>query len=548
LEKLEAQDAQLKGQREEKIGLLYSIRDEMAKKRKALAESQVAAKGLELELSALKTQGKAAQEMKSSIEAVIKQIENYETQVKEKRQQLERMEKEIDKATAEKEQLGAQLAGLEAKSKSDTSESDRAYAALISRKSELAATVKGELAQQQLYSKQLSALLSQKEGFEKEQKEHKAKSKALEAEIEKNKKELARHEQELAEFSKAAEKHYLLAKELEAKIVEIGKKKGKMEYEAQQLQKAQQELEVKKAGVEARLPELKADYENYKGMPLLEHPREQLLAMVKESEARMAGLGNVNLMAPQLYEEKKKDIEEVKGKLDRLADEKSAVFAMIEEIESKKHAIFMDTFRAVSDNFKKIFGYIFKGDGMLVLEKPSDPFNGGLSIKINEGGKERYIESMSGGEKALLAIIFIFAIQTHKPSAFYILDEADAALDKENSKKLAQLLRQMSATTQFIVVTHNDAVLSGADVVLGVSKTQDGSQMVGIELTGRKGILAQEGQTTRQMEAPVEPKGQRKITASATGAGKKDSVKKSDSEKEDNEDSLDFEEEKLSED
>ena len=71
----------------------------------------------------------------------------------------------------------------------------------------------------------------------------------------------------------------------------------------------------------------------------------------------------------------------------------------------------------------------------------------------------------------------------HKASPFYILDEADAALDKENSRKLAGLLRQLCANTQFIVVSHNDAILSSSDIALGVMKTDDGSKIVGIQLT-----------------------------------------------------------------
>lgn len=88
----------------------------------------------------------------------------------------------------------------------------------------------------------------------------------------------------------------------------------------------------------------------------------------------------------------------------------------------------------------------------------------------------------------LIALMFIFALQMHKPAPFYILDEAEAALDKENALKLADFVKQMSARAQFIVVTHNDAILSAADVVLGVTKTEDGSKIVGVQLTSGAGF------------------------------------------------------------
>ena len=78
----------------------------------------------------------------------------------------------------------------------------------------------------------------------------------------------------------------------------------------------------------------------------------------------------------------------------------------------------------------------------------------------------------------------------HKAAPFYILDEADAALDKENSKKLADLIRQLAVHTQFIVVTHNDTILSNADVALGVTRTEDGSKIVGVQLTSTAAVVA----------------------------------------------------------
>jgi len=161
---------------------------------------------------------------------------------------------------------------------------------------------------------------------------------------------------------------------------------------------------------------------------------------------------------------------------------------MMDEIDARKRAIFLSTFTSVNDNFKRLFGFVFRGEGTLLLEKPSSPFEGGLHVKVREENRDKYLDSMSGGEKSLLALMFIFAIQMHKAAPFYILDEADAALDKENSKKLADLIKQLAGKTQFLVVTHNDTVLSNADVALGVTRTEDGSKIVGVQLTAATAV------------------------------------------------------------
>ena len=90
---------------------------------------------------------------------------------------------------------------------------------------------------------------------------------------------------------------------------------------------------------------------------------------------------------------------------------------------------------------------------------------------------------MSGGEKSLLTIAFVFALHMYRPSSFYILDEVEAALDKENSKKFANLVKELSAQAQFIVVSHNDNVIPFADVALGVTRTPRGSKILSVKLT-----------------------------------------------------------------
>jgi chromosome segregation protein len=120
----------------------------------------------------------------------------------------------------------------------------------------------------------------------------------------------------------------------------------------------------------------------------------------------------------------------------------------------------------------------------LVLENEENPFEGGVRINVKiTGSKFLDIRGLSGGEKTMTALAFIFAIQEHEPASFYVLDEIDAALDKHNSEKLAKLIRKYAEKAQYIMISHNDNVVSEADILYGVSMNQDGiSQVVSLKI------------------------------------------------------------------
>ena len=102
---------------------------------------------------------------------------------------------------------------------------------------------------------------------------------------------------------------------------------------------------------------------------------------------------------------------------------------------------------------------------------------------LDEKGRRTSLASLSGGEKTLVALAFIFAIQEHEPAPFYLLDEIDAALDKVNSEKVAKLLKEYSQKAQVVVITHNDAVISEADNIYGVNMTKEGiSNVVSVKI------------------------------------------------------------------
>ena len=124
-----------------------------------------------------------------------------------------------------------------------------------------------------------------------------------------------------------------------------------------------------------------------------------------------------------------------------------------------------------------------KGEIFLELENKSDPFAGGLSIivKVSRG---RYfdITSLSGGEKTMVALSLIFAIQKYRPYCFYVFDEIDAALDKHNSELLAALIKKYMTTGQYIIITHNDTLISEASNLYGVSMQENISKIISLKV------------------------------------------------------------------
>jgi chromosome segregation protein len=206
-------------------------------------------------------------------------------------------------------------------------------------------------------------------------------------------------------------------------------------------------------------------------------------AEVNILSSKINDLGNVNLKAPEIYDERKKTVEEASSRVSTLQTEKDAVLRMMEEIDSKKLQTFMDMLNEVNKNFMKLYNYVFPGKAGIVLENDKDPLNSGIHIKITEGKTEKQFMSMSGGERAIISLMLLFSIHMGRKSSLYIFDEVDAALDKENAKKLSTLVKQMSQEAQFIVISHNDSLIVNADTAIGVVKTEGESKAYGVDVS-----------------------------------------------------------------
>ena len=291
-------------------------------------------------------------------------------------------------------------------------------------------------------------------------------------------------EKKIASGSDESKKVYSQLNLLDEKINLTGIEKGKLTMELSSLDRQISEIKIRKSQYETTYADLSAELSTYNEK--ISSIDGNVQDMEKEAtilNSKLREMGNINLKAPEMFAEKSKDVEEAISKLETLKTERQAVMRMIEEIDSKKLQTFMSTLNDVMLNFNKLCGYVFQEKPEMALSNSKDPFKSGLIITVKENKIKKILTSMSGGEKSLILLILIFAIHMCKPSSIYIFDEVDAALDKENSKKLSHLIKQMSSNAQFIVVSHNDSLISSADTAIGVAKSNNESKAIGLEIS-----------------------------------------------------------------
>ena len=231
---------------------------------------------------------------------------------------------------------------------------------------------------------------------------------------------------------------------------------------------------------------IKNEYTQFEGVELdVETAESELKNQISKYENQLARMDSVNLKSLEMYDIMQKEFTSLNEKKTQLGTEREDVLLLINEIETKKIELFMRSFEAVNDQFKLSFSQLLsKGDAFLKLENPEDPFSAGVEIKVKlTGSKFMDIRSLSGGEKTMTALAFIFSIQEFEPASFYILDEVDAALDKPNAERLANLVNKYSEKAQYIMISHNDGVIGSAQTLYGVSMDEHGvSNVVSLKL------------------------------------------------------------------
>lgn len=209
---------------------------------------------------------------------------------------------------------------------------------------------------------------------------------------------------------------------------------------------------------------------------------EALQADLQAIQQRMEALEPVNMLALEELEALEQRLNELNERLEVLNSEREELLLRIETVATLRQDAFMEAFTAVDGHFREIFASLSDGDGHLQLENPEEPLEGGLTLVAHPKGKTvRRLASMSGGEKSLTALSFLFALQRFRPSPFYALDEVDSFLDGVNVERLAALIARQAEAAQFMVVSHRRPMIGAAQRTIGVTQARGAhTQVVGL--------------------------------------------------------------------
>jgi chromosome segregation protein len=217
-----------------------------------------------------------------------------------------------------------------------------------------------------------------------------------------------------------------------------------------------------------------------------EEPREELVEKLTRSERRLEALGQVNPLAKEEYDREKERLAELVEQREDLERSLTELEELRAQLTDAVDSRFNATFEAVEAAFAEVASTLFPGgEGRLKLTEPElegedEGTEAGVEIQLRPAGKRvTRLSLLSGGEKALGALSFLFALFLARPSPFYLLDEVEAALDDTNIGRFVELLRRYADRAQFIVVTHQKRTMEAADMLYGVTMGPDGvSQIV----------------------------------------------------------------------
>jgi chromosome segregation protein len=279
--------------------------------------------------------------------------------------------------------------------------------------------------------------------------------------------------------------------QLEQRLREQRTQIQQQEWQRQKLLETQQERRQQLAEAEALVQQQGAELPD----PLPEIPAdlnlEDLHRELRSLQRRLEAMEPVNMLALEEYQHTEERLADLSQKLATLEEERTELLLRVETFTTLRRKAFQEAYDAVNENFQTIFAELSDGDGHLQLEDGEDPFNGGLNLVAHPKGKPvRRLASMSGGEKSLTALSFIFALQRYRPSPFYAFDEVDMFLDGANVERLSRMIKHQAEQAQFIVVSLRRPMIEASQRTIGVTQARGAyTQVLGIDLEAQSATL-----------------------------------------------------------
>ena len=271
---------------------------------------------------------------------------------------------------------------------------------------------------------------------------------------------------------------------IEGRLREQRTQKQQQEWQRHKLLETQQERRHQLSELEVLCERQSQDLPDPRPDIPADTDLEELRKDLRSIQRRMEALEPVNMLALEEYNRTEERLNDLSDKLATLAEERTELLLRVETFTTLRRKAFQEAYDAVNANFQTIFAELSDGDGHLQLEDPEDPFNGGLNLVAHPKGKPvRRLASMSGGEKSLTALSFIFALQRYRPSPFYAFDEVDMFLDGANVERLSRMIKRQAEQAQFIVVSLRRPMIEASQRTIGVTQARGAhTQVLGIDL------------------------------------------------------------------
>jgi chromosome segregation protein len=275
------------------------------------------------------------------------------------------------------------------------------------------------------------------------------------------------------------------AREAERRLAQMRARERELDDKLEELIRVRNDAEVRRAQTQARVEALVERAMDEWGMGLDALKLLESFRPEEETEAReraekldrdMRRLGAVNPRASEEYEELAEREKFLVDQIEDLKRSRGDLMKIVRDVDDTIIQVFGDAFQGVADEFEGVFERLFPGGrGRLKLTNPDDLLTTGIDIEAQPPGKNvKKLSLLSGGERSLVALAFLFSIFRSKPSPFYLLDEVEAALDDLNLSRFIGLVDELEERAQILVVTHQKRTMEAADVLYGVSMGKNG--------------------------------------------------------------------------
>lgn len=305
----------------------------------------------------------------------------------------------------------------------------------------------------------------------------------LEESIESEKERLAQKQGEVEELEAELIDLKTERETLKEDVIDAEAARDEQKADVQSIESSIDECSDRIARLEWEIEELEGEVGEYDPDEVPDH--DTVEKEIDRLRREMESLEPVNMLAIDEYDRVSEELDELETKRGTLIEEADGIRERIEEFESRKRETFMEAYEGINSHFRDIFARLSNGSGELVLEDPDDPFEGGLTMRAQPRDKPvQRLDAMSGGEKSLTALAFVFAIQRFNPAPFYALDEVDAFLDAANAEMVGEMVDDLAGDAQFVVVSHRAALLERSERAIGVTMQENNlSAVTGIDLS-----------------------------------------------------------------